>query len=157
MDVMMPGRNGVESFLEIRKLRPDAKVFMMTGYSVEQLLHRAMQHGAMGILNKPLDVSSLLKIMAEVKPNGFVVVAEDAVSSGAEATIIDLGLPLINGVEVYARLQRAGLSHPAIIIAKSNGSRDNSLHTLRDVAVTGILNKPFDPVALLDRLNQLAA
>ena len=39
MDVMMPGMNGVESFLEIRKIKPAAKVFMMTGYSVEQLLN----------------------------------------------------------------------------------------------------------------------
>ena len=34
LDVMMPGMNGVESFLEIRKLRPNANVFMMSGYSV---------------------------------------------------------------------------------------------------------------------------
>ena len=37
MDVMMPGMNGVESFLEIRRLKPAARVFMMTGYSVEEL------------------------------------------------------------------------------------------------------------------------
>nr|MDJ0610797.1 response regulator [Kiloniellales bacterium] len=42
MDVMMPGMNGVESFLEIRKIKPDAKVFMMTGFSVQQLLTQAI-------------------------------------------------------------------------------------------------------------------
>ena len=45
MDVMMPGMNGVESFLEIRKIKPDAKVVMMTGYSVTQLLDQAIETG----------------------------------------------------------------------------------------------------------------
>ena len=48
MDVMMPGKNGVESFLEIKRLKPLAKVYMMTGYSVEQLLQQAIagwRHG----------------------------------------------------------------------------------------------------------------
>ena len=54
MDVMMPGKNGVESFLEIKKLKPLAKVYMMTGYSVEQLLQQAMAGGAMGVFSKPV-------------------------------------------------------------------------------------------------------
>ena len=45
MDVMMPGLNGVESFLRIRQMRPDAKVFMMTGYSVEELMKQAVEQG----------------------------------------------------------------------------------------------------------------
>ena len=48
LDVMMPGMNGVESFLAIRKLRPNANVFMMSGYSVEELLKQAVDHGALG-------------------------------------------------------------------------------------------------------------
>ena len=30
-DVKMPGKNGVESFMEIRKVRPTANVVMMSG------------------------------------------------------------------------------------------------------------------------------
>ena len=40
-DVMMPGKNGVDSFLEIRAQRPDAKVYFMTGYSAEDLLKKS--------------------------------------------------------------------------------------------------------------------
>jgi CheY-like chemotaxis protein len=46
IDVMMPGKNGVESFLEIRRVRPQARVYMMTGYSVEELLQQAVRQGA---------------------------------------------------------------------------------------------------------------
>ncbi len=61
MDVKMPGMNGVEAFFEIRKLRADAKIVMMTGFSLEELVERAMANGAVGTLRKPLAISQLLQ------------------------------------------------------------------------------------------------
>jgi CheY-like chemotaxis protein len=63
-DVMMPGKTGFESFLEIRSRRPDAKIYFMTGYSSRDLLSNALAAGAMGILNKPLDLPHVLNIVA---------------------------------------------------------------------------------------------
>ena len=62
-DVMMPGKNGVESFLEIRAEKPDAKIYFMTGYSAEDLLKTAMAGGAMGFFDKPIDLPSILEIV----------------------------------------------------------------------------------------------
>lgn len=183
MDVMMPGKNGVESFLEIRKLRPEARVYMMTGYSVEQLLQQAMEHGALGVLSKPLDGHKLLRAIEDVTPHGIVVVSEDDLRFGGELTqlvrdagfscdlvrntaeadnaradvmVIDTGMQLIRGVEIYARMKRQGRAKPAFIITR-NGEAGDAFEALRDVAVTGILNKPFDPLTLLNRLESLAA
>ena len=61
-DVMMPGKNGVDSFLEIREQRPDAKVYFMTGYSADDLLKRAMEGGALGFFGKPMDLPRVLDI-----------------------------------------------------------------------------------------------
>ncbi len=61
MDVMMLGLNGVESFLEIRKIKPDAKVFMMTGYSARELLDEAVGHGAAGVFHKPFAIEDALE------------------------------------------------------------------------------------------------
>jgi DNA-binding response OmpR family regulator len=184
MDVMMPGLNGVESFLEIRKLRPEAKVFMMTGYSVEQLLQQALQNGAMGVLSKPVDIAKLLKTVDEVRPNGIVLISEDdpafgddlkrmmdgaglrcnllkresdVMLDGDSLAIINIGKPLINSVDVYRRLRLQGHVKPAIIVTKSSQSGCDAHEALRDIAVTGVLNKPFDPLQLLQRLNALAA
>ncbi len=77
MDVMMPGMNGVESFLEIRKIKPAAKVFMMTGYSVEQLLDQAVEKGAYGVLHKPVAMEDVLEAIERVKSQGMVLVADD--------------------------------------------------------------------------------
>lgn len=184
MDVMMPGLNGVESFLEIRKLRPEAKVYMMTGYSVEQLLQQALQNGAMGVLSKPVDIGKLLKAVDEVRPSGIVLISEDDPSfgeylkrlmdgaglrcnvlkresdvmlDGDSLAIIDIGKPLINSVEVYRRLRLQGHIKPAIIVTSSGQHGSDAHEALRDVAVTGVLNKPFDPLQLLRRLDSLAA
>jgi hypothetical protein len=46
---------------------------------------------------------------------------------------------------------------PTIIITGSGDEYKDTLDALRDVRVTGILNKPFDPMTLLEQLNRLAA
>jgi two-component system, NtrC family, response regulator HydG len=59
MDVRMPVMNGVESFFEIRRIRPTAKVVLMTGFK-EEIVGKALEAGAMGLLNKPFGVEALL-------------------------------------------------------------------------------------------------
>jgi DNA-binding response OmpR family regulator len=183
MDVMMPGRNGVESFMEIRKLKPDARVFMMTGYSVEQLLQQAVDNGAMGVLTKPVDIDKLLRAVNEAAPAGIVLIGDDDPGCGrqikslmdeagyecdllrneedfarddSKLLIIDTGKPLIDGMDIYARVRRQGMARPAIIVTRPGPAGGDALSGLRDVTVTGILNKPFDPLALLGQLNTLA-
>ncbi len=188
MDIMMPGRNGVESFFEIRKLKPDARVYMMTGFSVEQLVQQAIDHGAMGVLNKPFEPGKVLSLLDEVSPAGIVLVAEDdpdlgpqleevisgaghkcklvstgsdaldmASSSGVDIMILDLHLPVIDGIEVYTKLQEMGKAVPTIIITGHLGEHEDAIEAMRDVTVTGVLNKPFDPGVLLARLDDIAA
>jgi len=188
MDVMMPGKNGVESFLEIKKLKPSARVYMMTGYSVEQLLQQAIENGAMGVLSKPVDSRKVLAALKDARPSGIVLIAEDdpdfgpqlkeiVVDSGyraelvqngrdaidavrrggIEVLILDLKMPLIDGIEVYTTLKREGRAIPTVIITGSAHEYHDTLEAIRDVTLTGILNKPFDPMTLLQKLDSLAA
>jgi two-component system response regulator HydG len=188
MDVMMPGRNGVESFLEIKRLKPGAKVYMMTGYSVEQLLQQAADNGALGVFSKPVDLTKVMSALDEAKPHGIVLVAEDdpdlgpqleqtilatgrnceLVTNGRDALarlgqggvdvlILDLNMPLINGIEVYNTLLKSGNVVPTVMMTAYSDQYHDELDAWSDVEVTGILNKPFDPVILLERLARLAA
>lgn len=77
MDVKLPGMNGVETFLEFKRIRSDAKVMMMTGFSVEQLIAQAVEGGAIGVLRKPFAIDELLHALERVKPRGIVLVADD--------------------------------------------------------------------------------
>lgn len=60
-DVMMPKKNGVESFMEIRSTHPEARIYFMTGYSSDNLLDKAVSNGALGVFSKPVDLSRLLE------------------------------------------------------------------------------------------------
>jgi len=77
MDVKLPGMNGVQTFFEFRRVRADARVLMMTGYSVEQLVAQAVDNGALGILRKPFNAADLLTAVDNVKPRGIVLIADD--------------------------------------------------------------------------------
>src|SRR5215813_9162711 len=61
MDVRMPVMNGVDSFFEIRKLKPTAKIVLMTGFK-EPIVSRALENGALGLLNKPFAAEAMLKL-----------------------------------------------------------------------------------------------
>jgi CheY-like chemotaxis protein len=178
----------VESFLEIKRLKPAAKVYMMTGYSVEQLLQQAMAGGAMGVFSKPVNLYQVLDSVAGLGSSGIVLVAEDdpdfgptlaqlinrngyrcelvrngrdaisrVVAGGVDVLVLDLKMPLINGIDVYTTLKKQGRSVPTIIITGNASEHSKELALFDDVVLTGILNKPFDPLVLLDRLEKLAA
>lgn len=65
-DVMMPGKNGVESFIEIKQRHPEARVYFMTGYSADDLLNRARAAGCLGIFNKPVDLPQMLDTLEHI-------------------------------------------------------------------------------------------
>jgi two-component system, NtrC family, response regulator HydG len=188
MDVMMPGKNGVESFLEIKRLKPDARVYMMTGYSVEQLLQQAIDGGAMGVFSKPVNLYGVLDAITGIGSSGIVLVAEDdpdfgptlsqlinrngyrcelvrngkdalsrVAAGGVDILVLDLKMPLINGIDVYTALKKQGRDIPTVIISGNASEFSRELAMFDDVVVTGILNKPFDPMVLLERLEKLAA
>ena len=64
MDIRMPGINGVETYLEIKKISPDSRVVMMTGFSVEELVKQALEEGVFAVLYKPLPVERILEILS---------------------------------------------------------------------------------------------
>lgn len=61
MDIKMPVMNGVEAFKNIKKIRPEIPVIMMTAYAVEDLIRDALREGAFGIFNKSVDFEELFK------------------------------------------------------------------------------------------------
>ncbi len=56
MDVKLPGKNGVESYIEIYKFNPDSRVVMIIGYIVAHLLGKVVEKGAWGVLYKTFDM-----------------------------------------------------------------------------------------------------
>jgi len=63
MDIKMPGINGVQTFRKVKKIDPKAVVIMMTGYSVEDLVKRAVNEGAYTCLHKPFDIEKVITLV----------------------------------------------------------------------------------------------
>ena len=61
MDIKMPGLNGVESLIEMKKRSPHIKVIMCTAYIVNGLIRQALEEGAYAVLNKPFEMDVLLR------------------------------------------------------------------------------------------------
>jgi CheY-like chemotaxis protein len=59
-DVRMPGMNGVEAFIEIRRRDPHATVLLMSGYADDEMIETALKNGALGLLAKPFEPDELL-------------------------------------------------------------------------------------------------
>ena len=66
MDVLMPGKNGVDACREITTALPDAKVLMLTAYSDRDTVDDALAAGATGYLPKLWGRDQLLNTLREV-------------------------------------------------------------------------------------------
>jgi len=63
LDVRLPGMDGVETLEVIKEIQPDAIVVMMSGYSVEEEIKRAMAMGAQDFIAKPFeDIDEIMTI-----------------------------------------------------------------------------------------------
>ena len=65
IDIRMPERNGAEVTEGILKVKPDAKILIITGHPTDPLVKRALDSGARGILKKPFDIGKILDFLGE--------------------------------------------------------------------------------------------
>ena len=77
MDIKMPGINGVETFKEVKRIRPTMKVIMMTGYSVDDLIKEALKEGAYDVIHKPLDIDKVMNSIKSATKGFFILVVDD--------------------------------------------------------------------------------
>src|SRR3990172_3229240 len=63
VDMVMPQMDGVETVKGLKKLSPQTRVLMMTGYSGEDLVQEALRWGASGVVPKPLDPRGMTRVL----------------------------------------------------------------------------------------------
>ncbi len=65
LDVLMPGRNGIDTLQEIRRIRPITEVIMLTGHATVETAIQGMKFGAYDYLMKPTDTAELVDKIAK--------------------------------------------------------------------------------------------
>ena len=77
MDVRMSGMSGVEALREMRALRPDLRVILMTAYAATELLAQAERDGALHVFPKPVELERLLDTLDAVIADARCVLIVD--------------------------------------------------------------------------------
>lgn len=65
LDMTMPRMDGVTAFMEIRKIRPDARVILSSGYNEHEAASRFAGKGLAGFIQKPYTSDILLEKIGE--------------------------------------------------------------------------------------------
>jgi len=69
LDMIMPEMSGEEVFERLRKITPDIKIIISSGYSADGKAKKIMKKGCQGFLPKPFDIKELSKKIKEVLEN----------------------------------------------------------------------------------------
>ena len=66
LDIRLPDTDGAQIFEQVKAFDPEVAVIMMTGYSEEELVRRAVSQGAYTCIYKPFNVEKILTLVGEI-------------------------------------------------------------------------------------------
>jgi CheY-like chemotaxis protein len=69
MDMIMPGMGGGETFDHLRDLKPDVKVLLSSGYSINGQATKILQRGCDGFIQKPFNMNQLAEKIQKILAN----------------------------------------------------------------------------------------
>src|SRR5260370_33516978 len=70
LDVSMPGRSGLDVLADLKQLRPELPVLMLSMHSEDQYAKRVLRAGAVGYMNKETAPEELVKAIRRVLAGG---------------------------------------------------------------------------------------
>ncbi len=66
LDMIMPGMDGKETFFALQQEQPDIKAFFISGYGMEEKFKLALERGALGLIQKPINIIEMSRRLANV-------------------------------------------------------------------------------------------
>jgi DNA-binding NtrC family response regulator len=96
LDLNMPELSGIEVLKEIKKLKPDIEVIIVTAYGTQGNAQEASRNGAGDFISKPFSVTDIIAIVSKaferrsynMKIRGLIQQMQGLRSSGGENTEI---------------------------------------------------------------------
>ena len=109
LDVKLPGMNGLDALRALRETQGRARVVLMTGYRIDNLLAVAVKTGGLAVLTRPATAPRMLAHLRDVGPGGIVlVVAEDGgLGADLEDSLTGQGLKALLARTGEAAAERA--------------------------------------------------
>ncbi len=69
LDMIMPGKSGRATYEELKKINPDVKVLLVSGYSLNKQVEELITRGCNGFIQKPFDILELSQKLREILGN----------------------------------------------------------------------------------------
>ncbi len=66
LDMIMPEMNGKDTYAELKRINPQVKVLLVSGYSLNKQIEELMGNGCNGFIQKPFDIVQLSQKLREV-------------------------------------------------------------------------------------------
>jgi CheY-like chemotaxis protein len=73
LDLIMPGMGGKQCLENLVRINPDAKVVLVTGYSMDGYIRETIQKLSKGLIIKPYQAKKMLRFVRDVLDNGQTV------------------------------------------------------------------------------------
>lgn len=72
MDIVMPGKDGIEALEEIMAYNPETKVIMASSAGTKEHLKKALEKGAYDFIQKPISLEAITNLIEKVLKEGRV-------------------------------------------------------------------------------------
>ncbi len=147
LDIKMPGMDGHQTLVEIRKMSPDLPVIMLTGHGAMESARESLKWGAYDYLSKPCDIDLLAakindayggvkKDVKEEKKAGDIMIPLEAY------TTVDAGSTVKQAIEKLKETYETCLStgklmetgHRSIVVLDGQGNLTGILSILDLIA-----------------------
>jgi len=77
MDIRMEGINGIETLKIMKTIAPDLPVILMSAYAGDEQTLEAKQHGAWAVMEKPIDIQSILSFLTVLRKEKSILIVDD--------------------------------------------------------------------------------
>ncbi|MGD8947559.1 MAG: response regulator, partial [Desulfobacterales bacterium] len=66
LDMIMPEMSGKDTFEQLKKINPEVKILLVSGYRFNQQIDELMDMGCRGFIQKPFDIVQLSQKIRDV-------------------------------------------------------------------------------------------
>jgi two-component system response regulator HydG len=184
-DVKMPGMNGVEMHRLLRQTQPGLPVVLMTAYAADELIHKGLDEGIVGVFDKPLVMNQLLAFFNSLARSRLIVIVDDdpafcqtledilfqrgfkvaqftdphidvkLMAAEAQVILLDLHLNHINGLDVLREIRRSYPTLPVLLVTGYRKEMAEVIQGALEINAYACLYKPLEIPQLLQMLSEV--
>ncbi len=151
LDVKMPVLDGVDTFREVKRLRPGLPVIMLTGHGNLQQAFETSREGVYEYLTKPCQVEDLARVVTEA--------VSQAKQAGQAVPVPEeeIRLLLVDDDRDFVDSVAPALGRRGIAVSRAytgESALEQAGRGCHDVAVVDVRMPDIDGLTLLDRLRE---